>query len=104
MRAITDRVIDAWPVGSAFPIHVETQRITQPPQRDERCRPDAQWKPGQRCQRGLEPIDPQGHAGVTGTASTQRMACAIRTRHSHRSAVPTKKRLAASPSQSPITP
>jgi len=28
MRAITDRVIDEWPIGTAFPIHVETQRIT----------------------------------------------------------------------------
>jgi cytochrome P450 len=28
MRAITDRVIDAWPVGRGFPIHEETQRIT----------------------------------------------------------------------------
>jgi len=28
MRAITDRVIDAWPLGTAFPIHAETQRIT----------------------------------------------------------------------------
>lgn len=28
MRAITDRAIDAWPLGRAFPIHAETQRIT----------------------------------------------------------------------------
>ena len=28
MRAITDRVIDGWPLGAAFPIHAETQRIT----------------------------------------------------------------------------
>ena len=28
MRASTDRAIDAWPVGRAFPIHAETQRIT----------------------------------------------------------------------------
>jgi cytochrome P450 len=28
MRAITDRVIDGWPLGAAFPIHTETQRIT----------------------------------------------------------------------------
>ncbi len=28
MRTITDRVIDAWPIGRAFPIQVETQRIT----------------------------------------------------------------------------
>jgi cytochrome P450 len=28
MRGITDRVIDGWPLGSTFPIHVETQRIT----------------------------------------------------------------------------
>jgi cytochrome P450 len=28
MRTITDRVIDAWPVGRAFPIHAETQGIT----------------------------------------------------------------------------
>ncbi len=28
MRAITDRVIDAWPVGRAFPIHAATQGIT----------------------------------------------------------------------------
>jgi cytochrome P450 len=28
MRTITDRVIDAWPLGEAFPIHAETQRIT----------------------------------------------------------------------------
>ena len=28
MRTITDRVIDAWPLGTAFPIHAETQRIT----------------------------------------------------------------------------
>ena len=28
MRAITDRVIDRWPLGAPFPIHAETQRIT----------------------------------------------------------------------------
>ncbi len=28
MRAITDRVIDAWPVGRPFPVHQETQAIT----------------------------------------------------------------------------
>jgi cytochrome P450 len=28
MRAITDRVMNEWPLGSAFPIHAETQRIT----------------------------------------------------------------------------
>ena len=28
MRAITDRAIDAWPVGRPFPVHEETQRIT----------------------------------------------------------------------------
>ncbi len=28
MREITDRAIDAWPLGTAFPIHAETQRIT----------------------------------------------------------------------------
>jgi cytochrome P450 family 110 len=28
MRTITDRVIDDWPVGTPFPIHAETQRIT----------------------------------------------------------------------------
>ncbi|MEO7435144.1 MAG: cytochrome P450, partial [Candidatus Binatia bacterium] len=28
MRTITDRVIDEWPLGTAFPIHAETQRIT----------------------------------------------------------------------------
>ena len=28
MRTITDRAIDAWPVGRAFPIQEETQRIT----------------------------------------------------------------------------
>lgn len=28
MRAITDRAIDAWPLGRAFPIHAETQHIT----------------------------------------------------------------------------
>jgi cytochrome P450 len=28
MRTITDRAIDAWPVGRAFPIQAETQRIT----------------------------------------------------------------------------
>lgn len=28
MRTVTDRVIDAWPLGTAFPIHAETQAIT----------------------------------------------------------------------------
>lgn len=28
MRTITDRVIDAWPVGRPFPVHAETQSIT----------------------------------------------------------------------------
>ncbi len=28
MGAITDRVIDSWPLGTPFPIHAETQRIT----------------------------------------------------------------------------
>jgi cytochrome P450 family 110 len=28
MREIADRVMDTWPLGTAFPIHAETQRIT----------------------------------------------------------------------------
>jgi cytochrome P450 len=28
MQAVADRVIDAWPAGRPFPVHIETQRIT----------------------------------------------------------------------------